>query len=68
MPFFDTSDRGLQPVTLLAVAQVELVAEKLLALIQLKGCFEPARLRQAVDAELALTRYKRWKPGLRRWP
>jgi hypothetical protein len=25
---------------------------------------EPAELRQAVDAKLALTRYKRWKPGM----
>lgn len=78
--FFDVSDLGLQPFTVPAVAQVELVAEKLRTLVQRaqpRDLFdlhlyltesgwhlEPAELRQAVDAKLALTRYKRWKPGM----
>lgn len=78
--FFDVSDLGLQPFTVPAVAQVELVAEKLRALIQRsqpRDLFdlhlyltesgwhlEPAELRQAVDAKLAITRHKRWRPGL----
>ncbi len=78
--FFDVSDLGLQPFTVPAVAQVELVAEKLRALVQRaqpRDLFDlhlyltesgwhldPAELRQAVDAKLALTRHKRWRPGL----
>jgi predicted nucleotidyltransferase component of viral defense system len=78
--FFDVSDLGLQPFTVPAVAQVELVAEKLRTLVQRaqpRDLFdlhlyltesgwhlEPAELRQAVDAKLALTRHKRWKPGM----
>lgn len=78
--FFDVSDLGLQPFTVPAVAQSELVAEKLRALVQRaqpRDLFDlhlyltdsgwhldPAELRQAVDAKLALTRHKRWKPGL----
>ena len=78
--FFDVSDLGLQPFSVPAVAQVELVAEKLRALVQRaqpRDLFdlhlyltesgwhlEPAELRQAVDAKLALTRYKRWKLGM----
>jgi hypothetical protein len=78
--FFDVSDLGLQPFTVPAVAEVELVAEKLRALVQRaqpRDLFDlhlylaesgwhldPAGLRQAVDAKLALTRYKRWKPGM----
>ena len=78
--FFDVSDLGLQPFTVPAVAQVELVAEKLRALVQRaqpRDLFDlhlylmesgwhldPADLHQAVDAKLALTRHKRWKPGM----
>jgi len=78
--FFDVSDLGLQPFTVPAVAQVELVAEKLRALVQRaqpRDLFDlhlyltesgwhldPAELRKAVDAKLAITRYKQWKPGL----
>lgn len=78
--FFDVSDLGLQPFTVPAVAQVELVAEKLRALVQRaqpRDLFdlhlyltesgwhlEPAELRQAVDAKLALTRHKRWRSDL----
>lgn len=78
--FFDVSDLGLEPFTVPAVAQVELVAEKLRTLVQRaqpRDLFdlhlyltesgwhlEPAELRQAVDAKLALTRHKRWKPGM----
>ena len=77
--FFDVSDLGLQPFSVPAVAKVELVAEKLRTLVQRaqpRDLFDlhlyltesgwhldPAELRQAVDAKLALTRYKRWKPG-----
>ncbi len=78
--FFDVSDLGLQPFTVPAVAQAELVAEKLRALVQRaqpRDLFdlhlyltesgwhlEPADLRHAVDARLALTRFKRWRPGV----
>lgn len=78
--FFDISDLGLQPFTVPAVAQVELVAEKIRALVQRsqpRDLFdlhlyltesgwhlEPAELRQAVDAKLALTRHKHWRSGL----
>ena len=77
--YFDVSDLGLQPFTVPAVAQVELVAEKLRALVQRaqpRDLFDlhlyvaesgwhldPAELRQAVDAKLALTRLKRWRAG-----
>jgi predicted nucleotidyltransferase component of viral defense system len=78
--FFDVSDFGLQPFTVPAVAQVELVAEKIRALVQRsqpRDLFdlhlyltksgwhlEPAELRQAIDAKLAVTRHKRWRPDL----
>lgn len=71
---------GLQPFTVPAVAEVELIAEKLRALVQRaqpRDLFdlhlylvdsgwhiEPDELRQAVEAKLALTRHKRWRPGL----
>ena len=77
--FFDVSDLGLMPFTVPALAQVELVAEKLRALVQRsqpRDLFDlhlslaesgwhldPAELRQAVDAKLALTRRKRWRAG-----
>jgi len=78
--FFDVSDLGLHPFTVPAVAQVELVAEKLRTLVQRaqpRDLFDlhlyltesgwhldPAELRRAVDAKLALTRHKRWKPRM----
>ncbi len=78
--FFDLSDLGLQPFTVPAVAMVELVAEKLRALVQRaqpRDLFdlhlylvdsgwhlEPGELRQAVGAKLALTRHKHWRAGL----
>lgn len=77
---FDVSRLGLQPFMVPAVAQVELVAEKLRALVQRaqpRDLFDldlyltasgwhldPAELRRAVEAKLALTRFKRWRPGL----
>lgn len=78
--FFDVSDLGLQPFTVPALAQVELVAEKLRSLVQRaqpRDLFDlhlylaesgwhldPAELRQGVDAKLAITRHKRWRPDL----
>lgn len=62
------------------MAKVELVAEKLRALVQRaqpRDLFDlrlylvdsdwhldPADLRRAVDAKMALTRHRRWRPGL----
>ncbi|MCG6987615.1 MAG: nucleotidyl transferase AbiEii/AbiGii toxin family protein [Gemmatimonadetes bacterium] len=78
--FFDVSELGLQPFTLPAVAEVELVAEKLRTLVQRaqpRDLFDlhlyltesgwnlpPADLRRAVDAKLSITRHKRWRSGL----
>lgn len=78
--FFDVSDLGLQAFTVPALAQVELVAEKLRALVQRsqpRDLFDlhlylaepgwhldPAELRRATDAKFALTRRQRWRPGL----
>jgi hypothetical protein len=78
--FFDVSGLGLQPFTVPAVAEVELVAEKLRTLVQRaqpRDLFDlhlylvdsgwlinPADLRHGVDAKLAITRHKRWRPGL----
>lgn len=77
---FDVADLGLEAFTLPALAQAELVAEKLRALVQRaqpRDLFDlhlylvesgwhlgPADLRTAVDAKLAITRHRRWKPGL----
>ena len=74
------SELGLQPFMVPAVAEVELVAEKLRALVQRaqpRDLFDlhlylvvsgwhlrAEELRQAVDAKLAITRHKRWKAGL----
>jgi len=71
---------GLASFSLPALAEVELVAEKLRALVQRaqpRDLFDlhlylvhsgwhldPADLRTAVDAKLAITRHRRWKPGL----
>jgi predicted nucleotidyltransferase component of viral defense system len=78
--FFDVSDLGLQPFTVPAVAEVELVGEKIRALVQRaqpRDLFDlhvylvdsgwhihPEQLRQVVDAKLAMTRHKRWRPDL----
>ena len=78
--FFDVSDLGLTPFTLPALAEVELVAEKLRTLVQRaqpRDLFDlrlylvdsgwhldPGSLRAAVDGKLAITRYKRWRPRL----
>jgi len=77
---FDVSELGIAPFTVPAMAEVELVAEKLRTLVQrtqprdlfdLRLCLvesgwhlDPADLRQAVDAKLALTRHRRWRSGL----
>lgn len=78
--FFDVSRLGIAPFEAPAVAQVELVAEKVrtvvqrtqprdlfdlrLYLVESGWAFDRKELRKAVDAKLALTRYKRWRPGL----
>lgn len=78
--FFDVSDLGIDAFTLPAVAQVEIVAEKLRTLVQRAQprdlfdlrlqltdagwCLDPAQLHEAVDAKLSITRYGRWKPRL----
>jgi len=78
--FFDVSELGLQPFTVPAVAEVELVAEKLRTLVQRaqpRDLFDlhlylvdsgwhlkPDELRRAVNAKLAITRHRRWRPGL----
>ncbi len=77
---FDVTALGLGTFSLPALAEVELVAEKLRALVQraqprdlfdlhlyLLGSgwnLEPVDLRTAVDAKLTITRHKRWRPGL----
>jgi predicted nucleotidyltransferase component of viral defense system len=77
---FDVSDLGITPFTIPAIAEVELVAEKIRTLVQRdqpRDLFDlhlyltdsnwylnPAELRQAIDAKLETTRYKRWQPGL----
>ena len=77
---FDVTDLGLQPFFVPALAETELVAEKLRALVQRaqpRDLFDlrlylvdsgwhldPVELRQAVDAKLELTKFKRWRSGL----
>lgn len=77
---FDVSELGIAPFSVPAVAEVELVAEKLRTLVQRaqpRDLFDlrlylvesgwhldPADLRRAVDAKLALTRHRRWRSGL----
>lgn len=76
----DVSDLGIAPFSVAALAQVELVAEKLRTLVQRgqpRDLFDlhlylvesgwhlnPVELKRAVDAKLALTRRRRWRPGL----
>lgn len=78
--FFDVSAFGLSPFEVPAVAQVELVAEKIRTvvqraqprdlfdlrfyLVQSGWHLDAGDLRKAVDAKLALTRYRRWRAGL----
>jgi len=78
--FFDVSALGLAPFEVHAVAQVELVAEKLRAVVQRaqpRDLFDlrfylvesgwhldAGDLRKAVNAKLSLTRYRRWRSGL----
>lgn len=77
---FDVSELGIAPFSVPAVAEVELVAEKLRTLVQRaqpRDLFDlrlylvesgwhldPPDLRRAVDAKLALTRHRRWRSGL----
>lgn len=77
---FDVSALGLTPFSIPALAEVELVAEKIRALVQRaqprdlfdlrlylveSGWYLDARdLLRAVDAKLVITRYKRWRAGL----
>jgi predicted nucleotidyltransferase component of viral defense system len=74
------SDLGIAPFTVAALAQVELVAEKLRTLVQRgqpRDLFDlhlylvesgwhlnPAELKRAVDAKLALTRHRGWRREL----
>lgn len=78
--FFDVSELGLAPFSVPAIAEVELVAEKLrtlaqraqprdlfdvhLYLVDSGWHLDPNELRQAVDAKLVITRHKRWRAGL----
>jgi hypothetical protein len=78
--FIDVSSLGLTPFEVRAVAKVELVAEKLrtvvqraqprdlfdlrLYLVESGWHLDPGDLRKAVDAKLALTRHREWRPGL----
>ena len=78
--FFDVSDIGLDAFSLPALAEVEIVAEKIRTLVQraqprdlfdlrlqltdARWHLDPADLRQAVDAKLSITKHKRWTAGL----
>jgi hypothetical protein len=77
---FNVTDLGLAPFTLPALAEVELVSEKLRTLVQRaqpRDLFDlrlylfdsgwhldPAELRTCIDRKLELTKYKRWRSGL----
>jgi len=77
---FDVSDLGLMPFELPALAEVELVAEKLRALVQRaqprdlydlwlyltesSWSLDHRDLARAVEAKLGTTRHKRWRDGL----
>ncbi len=77
---FDVTELGIAPFTVPALAEVELVAEKLRALVQRaqpRDLFDlrlylvdsgwhldPADLRRAVDAKLSITRHKHWRQSL----
>lgn len=78
--YFDVTELGIAPFTVPAVAEVELVAEKLRTLVQRaqpRDLFDlrlylvesgwhlvPTDLRRAVDTKLAITRHRRWRAGL----
>jgi hypothetical protein len=78
--FFDVSAFGLSPFEVPAMAKVELVAEKIrtvvqraqprdlfdlrLYLVESGWHLDAGDLRRAIDAKLALTRYRRWRSGL----
>lgn len=78
--FFDVSDIGLDTFSLPALAEVEIVSEKIRTLVQRaqpRDLFDlrlqvtdagwhldPADLRRAVDAKLSITKHKKWKIGL----
>lgn len=78
--FFDVGDIGLNAFSLPALAEVEIVGEKIRTLVQRaqpRDLFDlrlqltdagwhldPADLRRAVDAKLSITKHKRWKAGL----
>jgi predicted nucleotidyltransferase component of viral defense system len=77
---FDVTRLGIAPFTIPALAEVELVAEKLRALAQRaqpRDLFDLrlylvdsgwhldlAQLRTAVEAKVAITRHRRWRPNL----
>lgn len=77
---FDVSDLGLTPFSVPALAEVELVAEKIRTLVQRAqprdlfdlrlyltqaGWYlEPRDLRRAIEAKLQTTRHRRWRPNL----
>ncbi|MFV2065129.1 MAG: nucleotidyl transferase AbiEii/AbiGii toxin family protein [Chloroflexota bacterium] len=78
--FFDVSDLGIGTYYLPALAEVEIVSEKIRTLVQRaqpRDLFdlrlqlvdsgwhlEPADLRKGVEAKLSITKYKRWRGGL----
>ena len=78
--FIDGTHFDIDSFNVPAVAEVEIVAEKIRTLVQRaqpRDLFDlhlqltdsgwhldPADLRRAVDTKLEITRYKRWKPGL----
>lgn len=77
---FDVSDLGIETFSVPALAQVELVAEKIRTLVQRaqpRDLFDlrlylvdsgwhldRRELLEAVEAKLEITRHRRWKPGL----
>jgi predicted nucleotidyltransferase component of viral defense system len=77
---FDVTGFGLAPFSLPALAEVELIAEKVRAVVQRaqpRDLFDlnlylvesgwhldPTDVRAAVDAKLSITRHARWKAGL----
>jgi len=78
--FFDVSEIGIDTYSFPALAEVEIVSEKIRTLVQRaqpRDLFDlrlqlmdsgwhldPADLRRAVEAKLSITKYKRWKVGL----
>ncbi len=78
--FFDVGDIGLDTFSLPALAEVEIISEKIRTLVQRaqpRDLFDlrlqltdagwhldRSDLRKAVDVKLSITKYKRWKAGL----